>query len=332
MSYFSQLNQEQQETTSVPSAFSDDAFGNESRAEDPPTAFTEDDFFAVAAPAPASPSAHIDEEKPDSASENKAATEASVQHEADKGSKSQDTTADTPKEAGADNAEKKNDTDDENEDKARKAHEEAEAKRKAEWDAKQLKKKRAEEESLQRLQTLSRQELLKESTKRVRDDTEKLTRRNMKECVCEYIQTKCVEDPEFAKLVLHPKKNMVRCFQFINRKAQDYVQDEMKANGIKVGPGMGVQIYSADIPDGMCYQWAEEYFRDPNAKEDQEKEETFKPAPYQGKSKVPAKTKTAPKPKGKEKPKPVEKKPPAPKPVENEQITLGDLGMFGKAG
>ena len=166
------------------------------------------------------------------------------------------------------------------EDDKRKAHEAAEAKRKAEFDARQAAKKAAEQEQLDRLAAMSDDELLEASMKRVSTDTEKLTRRNMKEAVAEHIQTKCIEDPAFAKKVMHPRKSMIRCFQYINRKAWEYVQDELKANGIQPGPGQ--QGYGCDIPDDLCYQWAVDYFNDPDAKEDHEEEEKFVPKPYTG--------------------------------------------------
>ena len=100
----------------------------------------------------------------------------------------------------------------------------------------------------------------------------------------EYIQTKCLEDPAFALLTMHPKNTMFHCFQYISRKAWEYIQDELKANGIQ--PGQGSQGYGCDIPDDLCYQWSEDYFRDPDAKEDQEQEEKFVPRPYYGKSSV----------------------------------------------
>lgn len=205
----------------------------------------------------------------------------------------------------------------ESEDDKRKAHEEAEAKRKAEFDAKQAAKNAAVQEQLDKLAAMSDEEVLAASMQRVSEDTEKLTRRNMKECVAEHIQTKCLEDPAFARLTMHPKKNMIHCFQYISRKAWEYVQDELKANGIKPGPDQ--QAYGCDIPDGLCYQWAEDYFRDPDAKEDHEDEEKFVPKPYTGgtsKSKT-----TGKKDKGKKK---AEKKPaeapktePEPKPKDN---------------
>lgn len=168
----------------------------------------------------------------------------------------------------------------ESEDARKKAHEESEAKRKAEFDARQAAKKAAEQEQLAKLETMSGEELLTASMKRVSTDTEKLTRRNMKECVAEHIQTMCIEDPAFARKVMHPRKSMIRCFQYISRKAWDYVQDELKANGIQ--PGTGQQGYGCDVPDDLCYQWGVDYFNDPDAKEDHEEEEEFVPKPYVG--------------------------------------------------
>ena len=75
------------------------------------------------------------------------------------------------------------------EEKRRAEHEAAEAQRKAEWDAAQEAKKAAEQEQLDRLKAMSDDEIMEASVKRVSRDTERLTRRNMKECVSEYIQT-----------------------------------------------------------------------------------------------------------------------------------------------
>ena len=107
---------------------------------------------------------------------------------------------------------------------------------------------------------MSDDEVVSASMQRVSKDVEKLTRRNMKECVSEYIQTICLDDPAFARLTMHPKKTMIHCFQYISRKAWDYVQDELRASGVQ--PGQGGQGYGCDIPDDLCYQWAEDYFRD----------------------------------------------------------------------
>ena len=215
--------------------------------------------------------------------------------------------------------------DTENEDDSRRAHEEAEAKRKAEWDAKQAEKQRAEQAALEKLNAMSPAELLKAAAGRISTDTEKLTRRNMKESVAEFIQTKCIDDLDFARLTMHPRKSMIHCFQYISRKAWDYVQDELKANGVQPGPGQ--QGYGCDIPDDLCYQWAEDYFRDPDAKEDQGDEEKFVPQPYRGKtaSKSVSKKKKEEKrkePKKKELPKKAE--------ADDGQILLGELSSFGE--
>ena len=123
--------------------------------------------------------------------------------------------------------------------------------------------------------------------KQVGAETEKLTRRNMKDCVAEYIQTLCLEEPGFARMVMHPRKNMIHCFHYINRKAKEFIQQEMEDNDIKPENG----VYGSDVPDDLCYQWAEEYFRDLDAEEDQEKEEKFESRPYVGKSGSKAKAK-----------------------------------------
>ena len=215
----------------------------------------------------------------------------------------------------------------EDEEKKRAEHEAAEAQRKAEFDAKQQAKKAAEQEQIARLEAMSDEEVIAASTQRVSTDVEKLTRRNMKECVSEHIQMLCMEDTAFARLTMHPKKNMIRCLQYINRKAWDYVQDELKASGTHHGPGQ--QTYGCNVPDDMCYQWAEDYFRDPDAKEDHEDEEKFVPKPYAGKSSAKSKPKKAAEKKKTEPkaaPKQEEKKP-----SQDGQMSLLDFGM-AKAG
>ena len=125
---------------------------------------------------------------------------------------------------------------------------------------------------------MSSDEVMAASLKRVGDDTEKLTRRSMKECVAEHIQTMCLSDPDFARKVMHPRKSMIHCIWYINRKAREFIEQEMKDNGFPKENG----IYGSDVPDGLCYQWAVDYFNDPDAKEDQEQEEKFVPKPYVG--------------------------------------------------
>ena len=165
---------------------------------------------------------------------------------------------------------------DASEDAKRKAHEEAEAKRKAEWEAKQLAKKQEREAALEKIKSMSDADIVSASTERVRVDTEKLTRRNMKECVSEHIQSVCRKDPAFARQTMNPNKSMVHCFRYINRRAKDYLQQEMKDNDIKPENG----VYGGDVPDDLVYQWSIDYFNDPDAQEDHVEEEKFTPRPY----------------------------------------------------
>lgn len=207
----------------------------------------------------------------------------------------------------------------------RRAHEAAEAERKAQWEKKQEEKKQALKEQMDRLAAMSDDEVMSASVQRVSKDVEKLTRRNMKECVSEYIQTLCLEDASFARLTMHPRKTMIHCFQYNSRKAWDYIQDELKASGIQPGPGS--QGYGCDIPDDLCYEWAEEYYRDPEAKEDEEQEEKFVPRPYVGKAAANRKKEKKSSDKKKAELQPASEK----KPSNEGQMTLLDFGM-SKAG
>ena len=207
------------------------------------------------------------------------------------------------------------------EDEKRRAYKESEAKRKAEWEARQQAKKAAEQEQLDKLAAMSDDEVMMASTRRIGADTERLTRRNMKECISEHIQTLCLEDPAFARKAMHPRKTMIHCIWYINRKAKEFVEQEMKDNDLKPENG----IYGCDVPDDLCYQWAEEYFNDPNAKEDEEKEEKFVSKPYTGSS-----SKTASKSKAKtDHPKKPETKTAPKKADDLGQMTLGDIGLLG---
>ena len=69
------------------------------------------------------------------------------------------------------------------EDEKRMEHEASEARRKEKWEARQQAKKKAEQEQQDRLKTMDNDEVMAASMKRVSADTERLTRRNMKECV-----------------------------------------------------------------------------------------------------------------------------------------------------
>ena len=214
------------------------------------------------------------------------------------------------------------------EDRKRQEHEQAEAKRKAEWEAEWEARQRAKEEAEQaaweNAVAMSDDEVMAASMKRVGDDSERLTRRNMKQCVTEYIQTLCLEDVAFARNVMHPRKNMVNCFRYIKRRAFEFAKQEMEDNDVKPS----AEGYGTDVPDGLCYQWAEDYFKDMNAKEDRGQEEKFVPKPYYGGRS--STTKKAEKKKA-EKPAAKAEEKPADTPTEaaplDEQISFDSLGV-----
>ena len=160
-------------------------------------------------------------------------------------------------------------------------HEESEAKRKAEWEAAQAEKKAAADAQMAKVTAMSPEELEKAAMARIGDDLEKITHRNLKEYVAEHIQTKCIEDHDFAKLTLHPNKNLVKCVLYINRMALEYLKNEMKVNGEKIPTNWSAGVGCA-VPQEPVYEWAEAYFRDMDAEEDKTEDDKFVPkmAPY----------------------------------------------------
>jgi hypothetical protein len=195
------------------------------------------------------------------------------------------------------------------------AHEAAETQRKAEWDAQQQAKKDAEKKAIADLAAMRDSEVTGASVKRIGDDLERLTRRNMKQSVTQYVQSLCKCDPALARLTMHPRKSMLHCFRYINRMAREYLEQEAKDNDEKPVGGIG-----GDVPDGLCFQWAVDYFRDPDAQEDANKEEKFVPKQYYGGGSA-----SKPKKKEKAKPKPEPEKPPEPPAPATGQISFEGL-------
>ena len=81
-------------------------------------------------------------------------------------------------------------------------HEAAEAQRKAEFDARQAEKKKNYQLQLLKMQNMSDDDVMIAAAQRAGQDTDKITRRSMKECVSEHIQTLCFSDPAFARLTM----------------------------------------------------------------------------------------------------------------------------------
>ena len=211
--------------------------------------------------------------------------------------------------------------DDETEAQKRKAHEEAEAKRKAEWEA----KKQAKEEEIffawENALATDDDSLMLKAMEHIRDDYERVTGNNIKQCIAEMLQMSCREDIELAKQVHHPRKNMIACYRYVDRKALEYLKQELKAQGITPKNG----VYGTAITEGICYQWAKDYFFDMDAPEDKDPdEEKFVPKPYIEKPTVSKTTKK--KPEKKTAPKKIDLPSPAP-------ASVGDqIDMFSMIG
>ena len=206
------------------------------------------------------------------------------------------------------------DSDAADEDERKRAHETAEAKRKAEFDAKQERKRAAEQEQLDRVAAMSDETVIASAVQQAADATDRMTNRSMKDSVSAHIQDLCRADPAFARLTMHPRKSMLHCIQYIFRQAKDYLEKELKAGGIKVSGS-----YGGDVPDGLVLRWAEQYYRTDAAdiKEDSQDEERFIPKPYVSSTRKTSKTKAA-----KKKP---EKKPTAEKPKTPEEPKAPEL-------
>lgn len=208
-----------------------------------------------------------------------------------------------------------------NEELKRKAHEEAEAKRKAEWEA----QKQAKEEEIffawENALATDDDSLMRKAMEHIRDDYERVTGNNIKQCIAEMLQMSCREDIELARQVHHPRKNMIACYRYVDRKALEYLKQELKAQGITPKNG----VYGTAITEGICYQWAKDYFFDMDAPEDKDpNEEKFVPKPYIGKPTVSKTTKK--KPEKKTAPKKIDAPSPAPS-------AIGDqIDMFSMLG
>ena len=195
----------------------------------------------------------------------------------------------------------------------KKAFEEEEAKRKAEFDAK--KAKRDEEIQIEwEINTMMTTEDLIEAAKNnIKTGVERITQRNMKESVAAYIIELSQKSENLSRNILHPQKSITNCYKYINRKARGYLEEQMKLTGEKPDKNGVIGI---DIPDNLCYQWAEEYYSSTNIDEDHEDEEKFVPRTY--KPAYTPKTNKKATPKKKETPPPKE----APKADESAQMSI----------
>lgn len=157
------------------------------------------------------------------------------------------------------------------------AFEAEEAKRKAEFDAKKAKKDEEIQIEWELNTMLTPDELLAAAKNNITTGVERITRRNMKESVAAYIIKLSQESEDLSRNILHPKKNIVNCYRYINRKALGYAEEQMKLTG-ETPDRNGV--FGIDIPDDICYMWAKEYYSSTDIPEDHEDEEKFEPRTY----------------------------------------------------
>lgn len=167
---------------------------------------------------------------------------------------------------------------------ARAAHDAAEKERKERWEAAQREKEAMINKRLQEIAAIDEESAIHQSIQLVDTQGERITRRNMKMCVIEYLKDYSRQHPDFAKKLLNPRKNLINCFRYITRHACEYIRKEMETD---IGFALNQDIkcgyeYGEDVPDDLCYQWAIDYVNDPDAKEDKEPKEIFKPKPYTG--------------------------------------------------
>ena len=175
----------------------------------------------------------------------------------------------------------------------KKAFEEEEAKRKAEFDAKKAKRDEEVQIEWELNLMVTQEELFANAKSILSKDIERITQKTMKECVGAHIINASQHNEIIAQHVVHPEKNSVNCFKYINRKAREYLEEYMKFTGEKQDKNGVIGI---DIPDNLCYQWAEEYFSSTDIPEDHEDEEKFVPKKYTSSYKPSTKKKaTAPK-------------------------------------
>lgn len=150
-----------------------------------------------------------------------------------------------------------------------------EAARKAEWEKKHAKKVEKQAAEWQAVQEMDSETASKTSIEAITKGIERMTRRNMKIEVGKFIQQECEHDPEFARLIMHPRKDILRCFKFINQKACDHLIEERKL--LEEQGEDTSDMVCGDVPDEICFQWALEYYRTPDLEIDKDKNDEYKP-------------------------------------------------------
>lgn len=178
------------------------------------------------------------------------------------------------------------------EEERKKEFEANEAKRKAEFDAKKAKLDEEIQIEWEMNTMMSSEELSEKAKEALSADIERITQKRMKDYVGEHIINAATQKELIARHVFHPKKSLTNCFKYINRKAKAYLEEQMKLTGEKPDKN---GIIGIDIPDNICYGWAEEYYSSTDISEDHEDEEKFVPKVYTSARSTKTAKKSAPK-------------------------------------
>lgn len=104
---------------------------------------------------------------------------------------------------------------------------------KAEFDAKKAARGKKFRIEWEMNTMLSTDELLKQAENNIATGVERITRRNMKESVAAYIIELSRKNENLSRNILHPKKSVANCFKYINIKAREYLEEDMKLTGMK---------------------------------------------------------------------------------------------------
>lgn len=88
----------------------------------------------------------------------------------------------------------------------------------------------------------------------------------MTEQVQAYLEQHASEDEVFAYKMRNPKKSIKNCIKFIAQKAMAYMEKHKEEYEMENG-------YGGDVPDEICYGWANHYYDENDLEVDMTEEE-----------------------------------------------------------
>jgi hypothetical protein len=141
--------------------------------------------------------------------------------------------------------------------KKRKLAEEEEA-RKAASEAERLKKEAEEKAEIERVAAMSDAEALTAALEKIGAPAEPPPPHDIQLCVAWSLRERCAADADYARKVLHPRKDMSGCSGYIGAKVVERIKKELKESGVEPGG----QAVARAVPAEVCYQWAFDYFNE----------------------------------------------------------------------